>query len=716
MSVTSRDMTEGALRQPLWSPVSERGAKTADRERAPADDAWARVGDNADAADVAGVADVAEPATGRTAQSLLQAAIARARKALMAMQRDDGHWIFELEADATIPAEYVLLLHYLGEPDARLEQRIGVYLRRVRTPGGGWPLHHGGDFNMSASVKAYFALKAIGDSPEAPHMREAREAILGHGGAEQVNVFTRILLALFGVLPWRSVPVTPVEIMFLPRLFPVHLSHISYWGRTVVVPLLVLYSLKPLARNPRRVGIAELFVRPPHAVKGLRRADHQSPAWFALFALADAVIRRLEPFSPRGIRRRAIDKAVAFVRERLNGESGLGAIFPAMMNTVVMFDALGYSREHPDYLSARRAIDRLLVVRSDETYCQPCVSPVWDTALACHALLEVGDREAAASAGRGLPRGLTAALRAVDIKGDWAIRRPRVRPGGWAFQYENPHYPDLDDTAAVVLAMDRFARLPHLVKDGSAGGEFEAAIERGREWVLGLQSRNGGWGAFDADNTMEYLNHVPFADHGALLDPPTADVTARCVGMLAQLGRRGDAAALRRGVRFLRRQQRADGSWYGRWGMNYVYGTWSVLCALRAAGLPADAPECRRAGDWLLAVQNEDGGWGEHESSYAHGEGGFRAGRSTASQTAWAVLALLAAGHAAHPSVQRGIDHLVGSQQADGFWHEPEFTATGFPRVFYLRYHGYSKFFPLWALARFNRLRAANGSDVRYGL
>ena len=704
MSVTARDMTEDVLRGAAWHPASDRDKASADRSRSLPGDAPART------------PDLADPAVGRSAQARLQAAIARARDALLAMQRDDGHWVFELEADATIPAEYVLLTHYLGEPNPDLEQRIAVYLRRVRTPGGGWPLHHGGVFNMSASVKAYFALKAIGDSPEAPHMREAREVILANGGAETANVFTRILLALFGALPWRSVPVTPVEIMFLPRLFPIHLSRISYWGRTVVVPLLVLYALKPLARNPRKAGIDELFVRPPHAVKGLRRADHQSPVWFNLFALVDAVLRKLEPFSPRAIRSRAIGRAVAFVHERLNGESGLGAIFPAMMNTVIMFDALGYSRDHPDYVTARGAIDRLLVARSDETYCQPCVSPVWDTALACHALLEVSDREAVASAGRGLrwlrPRQI------MDVKGDWAIHRPRVRPGGWAFQYDNPHYPDLDDTAAVVLAMDRLEQLPHLVADSNSGsgGEFGEAIDRGREWVLGLQSRNGGWGAFDADNTKEYLNHVPFADHGALLDPPTEDVTARCVSMLAQLGRPDDKAAMRRGVQFLRRQQRADGSWYGRWGMNYVYGTWSVLCALRAAGIAAQATEVRRAGAWLIAVQNEDGGWGEHESSYAHGEDGFRPGHSTASQTAWAVLALMAAGEAAHPSAQRGIDWLIAAQQADGFWNEPEFTATGFPRVFYLRYHGYSKFFPLWAMARFNRLKATNPSDVRYGL
>ena len=363
-------------------------------------------------------------------------------------------------------------------------------------------------------------------------------------------------------------------------------------------------------------------------------------------------------------------------------------------------------------MKASQAIDRLLVVHQDEAYCQTCVSPVWDTALACHALLEVGDSAAVASAARGLE---WLKLRQVlDVKGDWAIHRPRVRPGGWAFQYENPHYPDLDDTAAVVLAMHRYAhRLPHARSDER--DRFGEAIERGREWVLGLQSRNGGWGAFDADNTREYLNHVPFADHGALLDPPTADVTARCVGMLAQLGREGDATAVRRGLQFLRSEQRRDGSWYGRWGMNYIYGTWSVLGALRAAGVPVEAPEVRRAVDWLLSIQHPSGGWGEHESSYDLEADGYRPGPCTASQTAWAVLGLMAAGEVGHPCVQRGIAYLLDTQQADGFWLEPEFTATGFPRVFYLRYHGYPKFFPLWAMARYRRLTSEPTEEI-FGL
>ena len=644
------------------------------------------------------------------AESRLDACIKRAAGALLAEQRRDGHWVFELEADATIPAEYVLLKYYLGETDPALEARIANYLRRIQAPHGGWPLFHGGAFNISASVKAYFALKVIGDSPDAPHMRRAREAILAHGGAGTTNVFTRMLLALHGIIPWQAVPTIPVEIMYLPRWFPFHLFRISYWGRTVLAPLLVLQAMKPSSRHPHGVTIDELFPGRSARIRRAPRALHQSRPWFAVFALIDALIRFTEPFFPSVPRKRAIAKAVAFVTERLNGEGGLGAIFPAMANTVMLFDALGYPRDHPDVVTARRAIDKLIVLKRDEAYCQPCVSPVWDTVLACHALIEEGSEPALASARRGLvwlgPR------QVLDTVGDWAFTRPNVRPGGWAFQYTNPHYPDLDDTAVVVMAMDRVAHRLQI----SGGTDFSEAVSRGREWVLGLQSRNGGWGAFDADNTSEYLNHIPFADHGALLDPPTADVTARCASMIAQLGLGKDREALDRALDFLRRTQEPDGSWHGRWGMNYIYGTWSALCAFRAAGVDSRAPEIRRAVDWLLFINNPDGGWGEHGSSYELDHRNHEMAPSTASQTAWALLGLMAAGEVDHPVVERGIEYLLRGNDADGRWPEPQFTAVGFPRVFYLRYHGYSKFFPLWALARYRNLKNLADLPARLGM
>src|SRR6185312_12598617 len=391
------------------------------------------------------------PVQGRDFDRHVEQATKAATRALLDCRQADGHWVFELEADATIPAEYVLLRHYRGEPvDAVLEQKIAVYLRRIQGPHGGWALYHDGAFDMSASVKAYFALKMIGDSADDAHMRGAREAIRSRGGAVNCNVFTRVLLSLYGVLDWRSVPEMPVEIVLLPRWFPFHLSKVSYWARTVLVPLLVLQALRPRAQNPRKVNIAELFIGPPESVGPAAKAPHQRWIWFALFRGIDAVLRPAVKVMPKRLRRRAIDRAVAFVTERLNGEDGLGAIFPAMANSVMMFDLLGDAAKAS---VARGSIEKLLVVGEDEAYCQPCVSPVWDTALACHAMLEAGGEQAEASACRGLdwlpPR------QVLDIAGDWAVKRPQTPPGGWAFQYANPHYPDLDDTAVVVMAMDR---------------------------------------------------------------------------------------------------------------------------------------------------------------------------------------------------------------------------------------------------------------------
>jgi squalene-hopene/tetraprenyl-beta-curcumene cyclase len=695
----------------------------------------------------------------------LDAAIARAAKALIAEQQADGHWVFELEADCTIPAEYVLLQHYLGEGDRLgVEEKIAAYLYRTQLADGGWPLVHEGGFDISASVKAYFALKMIGEDPESEPMRRARAAILAHGGAARVNVFTRVLLALYGILGWHAVPVMPVEIMLLPRRFPFHLSKISYWARTVIVPMLVLQALKPRARNPKGVRIDELFLEPPASVGRPGKAPHQSKRWFLLFEAIDRVLRAAEPFFPRKRRERAIERAADFVRERRNGEDGLGAIFPAMANSVMMLDVLGYPKDHPEVEVARRGIDELLVVKSHEAYCQPCVSPVWDTVLACQALMEVGGAEPFARALRGLF--WLEPLQVLDVVGDWGVARPGVRPGGWAFQYANPHYVDLDDTAVVVMAMDRAARA--LGRDARAspvltsprGGEvgsrsepgeggtisetsqrpepphatplpsgerepaaapaeppFANAIARAREWILGLQCRDGGWAAFDADNTFHYLNNIPFADHGALLDPPSADLTGRCLSMLAQLGEKPSSPAMRRGIAWLERDQQEEGSWYGRWGMNYIYGTWSVLCALNAAGADRSSPMVRKAIDWLVKIQNADGGWGEDATSYKLDYRAYEPAPSTSSQTAWALLGLMAVGEAAHPAVERGIACLLRTQTQDGFWAEERYTATGFPRVFYLRYHGYRKFFPLWALARYRNFRRAGGAaPVPFGV
>jgi squalene-hopene/tetraprenyl-beta-curcumene cyclase len=638
----------------------------------------------------------------------LDEAVARAAQALLARQKPDGHWLFELEADATIPAEYILLCHYLGEiPDLTLEAKIGAYLRRIQASHGGWPLFHGGELDVSATVKAYFALKMIGDAREAPHMRRAREALLAKGGAAACNVFTRILLALFGVISWRAVPRMPVEIILAPPWFPVHLSKISYWAHTVIVPLLVLRALQPRARNPRGVGIDELFAAPPGTLRGLARGPHQKEPWASLFFALDGVLGLIEPLFWRSLRRRAIDAAVEFVDARLNGEDGLGAIFPAMANAVMMYAAIGCEAGERRRSTARAAIDKLLVIKDREAYCQPCLSPVWDTALAAHALLETAGADAESAALRALE--WLGPLQVLEVAGDWAVQRPDVRPGGWAFQYHNDYYPDLDDTAVVVMAMDRARRV-------GVENDFSSAIDRGQEWVAGLQSRNGGWAAFDADNTFHYLNNIPFSDHGALLDPPTVDVAARCLSMLAQLGDDAASPRTRHALAFLEREQEADGSWFGRWGVNYIYGTWSALCALNAVGIPARAPIVRRAVDWFIAIQNPDGGWGENCDSYKLDYRGHESAASCASQTAWAVLGLMAAGEADHSATARGVAWLLSAQNDVGAWSEEAFTGGGFPRVFYLRYHGYAQIFPLWALARYRNLRSAASRAIGWGM
>ncbi len=625
----------------------------------------------------------------------LAEAVRRAADALAHRQHPDGHWLFELEADATIPAEYVLLEHFLARIDAPLEAKIGVYLRSIQGDHGGWPLFHDGVFNLSASVKAYYALKAIGDDPDAPHMARARAAILDAGGAERSNVFTRAQLALFGQVPWRAVPVMPLEIMHLPLWFPFHLSKVSYWSRTVIVPLLVLMALQPTARNPRNVQIQELFRTPPDQVRDWIRGPYRS-VWGRFFKGVDSVLRVAQPWFPRRGRDSAIRKAVAFVTERLNGDDGLGGIYPAIANSVMMFDTLGYAADHPDAAIAWSAVRKLLVEEPDRAYCQPCLSPVWDTGLAGHAMAEAGARTDAACAWLG-------GTQVLDVVGDWAVRRPGLRPGGWAFQYANPHYPDVDDTAVVGMLLHR-----------NGDPAYATAIDRAREWIVGMQSSDGGWGAFEPENTHLHLNHIPFADHGALLDPPTSDVTARCVSFLAQIGMQAGDDVMARALAFLRREQEVDGSWFGRWGTNYIYGTWSVLCALNAAGVPPDDPMVARAVDWLASVQRDDGGWGEDEESYGDAPHG-RYKESTPSQTAWAVLGLMAAGAAVHPAVARGVAFLAQTQREDGEWSELPYTAVGFPRVFYLRYHGYRLYFPLLALARYRNLRRGNDKRVAFG-
>lgn len=638
----------------------------------------------------------------------LDRAVTNAHAALGKRQQADGHWVYELEADATIPAEYVLLEHYLDRIDDALEQKIGNYLRRIQSKDhGGWPLYHNGKFDLSASVKAYFALKAVGDDINAPHMRRAREAILDHGGAERTNVFTRCQLALFGDAPWRATPVMPVELMLLPRKAFFSVWNMSYWSRTVVAPLLVLAALKPIAINPRQIHVRELFVTPPEVVKDWIRGPYRS-VWGRVFKGLDTVLRPVLPFIPTKTHDKAIKAAVDFIEPRLNGEDGLGAIYPAMANVVMMYRALGVPDEDPRAVTAWKAVQKLLVIKDDEAYCQPCVSPIWDTGLSGHAMLEAASGPNGVAPEETLTelRKASAWLRdkqILDVKGDWAINKPDLAPGGWAFQYGNDYYPDVDDTAVVGMLLHR--------EGDPANAE---ALERARQWIIGMQSTNGGWGAFDIDNNKDLLNHIPFADHGALLDPPTADVTARCISFLAQLGHVEDQAVIDRAIEYLRKDQEEDGSWFGRWGTNYIYGTWSVLCAFNAAGISHDDPAVVKAVEWLRSVQGADGGWGEGCESYEGGAHGTY-GKSLPSQTAWATLGLMAAGRRDDPAVAKGMAWLAEQQDENGEWHEDPYNAVGFPKVFYLRYHGYKQFFPLMALARYRNLESSNTRRVAFG-
>jgi squalene-hopene/tetraprenyl-beta-curcumene cyclase len=622
------------------------------------------------------------------ALSSLNAAIERAQAKLLSLQNASGYWVFELEADCTIPAEYIMMMHYLDDINEELQAKMAVYLRNRQSADGSYPLFTGGPGDISCSVKVYYALKMAGDSIDAEHMNKLRHWILGQGGAARANVFTRIALAIFEQIPWRGVPYIPVEIMLFPSWFPFHLDKVSYWSRTVMVPLFILCTLKAKAKNPHQVHVLELFVVHPDEER------HYFPERTLLnkvFLGLDKLGRITRPLIPERMHKLAIEKALNWFTERLNGEDGLGGIFPAMVNAYEAMLLLGFPEDLPHVVTARKSIDKLLVINETDAYCQPCLSPVWDTALSALALQEADKTANHASLSKA--HNWLKSVQLADEPGDWRIKRPDLAGGGWAFQFANPHYPDVDDTAVVGFAM----------ADSGISG-LEESIQRATHWIAGMQSKNGGFGAFDVDNTHYYLNEIPFADHGALLDPPTVDVSARCAMLMARVVEEHAEylPALQRTLDYIRNDQEADGSWFGRWGTNYIYGTWSVLMSLEQTQLTKSDPMYRKAVDWLKSVQREDGGWGEDNLSY-HDDQEFR-GRyhfSTSFQTAWAILGLLAAGEVNSSEVKAGINFLLRTQQVDGVWDDKCFTAPGFPRVFYLKYHGYDKFFPLWALARY---------------
>jgi squalene-hopene/tetraprenyl-beta-curcumene cyclase len=628
-----------------------------------------------------------------------------------------------------------LLQRFLGRPlSAELRERLGNYLFSRQLPDGGWPLYGEDGFaNLSASLKAYWALKLLGHDPQSEPMIRTRQMILSLGGAACCNVFTRFSLALFGQAPWRVTPVMPVEIMLLPRWFFFHPSKISYWARTVMVPLLILYSQKPICRLEPWEGVAELFVTPPDKLRNLDRC--QSGQWRKnLFVLLDRFAKRTLRFVPKRMHESALRRAERWTRAHMQGAGGIGAIFPAMANAVMALHILGRGAEDADYRRGLQALDDLLIARCQAApenepqvpirpcggcaaavapditpvsgqasggahgMCQPCASPVWDTCLTMTSLLESGlsaDHPAVVRGARWL------LAQQVTVKGDWAERIPDLEPGGWAFQFENDLYPDLDDTAKVLMALMRAGALER--------DAWRPEMARAINWVIGMQSSDGGWGAFDIDNNYLYLNDIPFADHNALLDPSTSDVTGRCVEMLSMAGFDRKFPPMARALAFLRQEQEAFGGWYGRWGVNYIYGTWSALSGLAMAGEDPRSPYIRRAVTWLESVQNPDGGWGETCFSYDDPSLAGR-GASTPSQTAWALLGLLAAGEVGSLAARRGVRFLVEHQNGQGGWDERHFTGTGFPRVFYLRYHGYSQYFPLWALGVYERLSAGKAT------
>ncbi len=622
----------------------------------------------------------------------LDEAINQSASALLERQDDNGWWLFDLEADATIPSEYMLLQHFMGTVNAERESRLVDYLHSRQMADGSWPLYHAGPGNISATVKAYFALKVAGEDPASDIMKKARQWVLNHGGAENANVFTRFTLATFGQAPWRIVPCMPMEIIFLPHWFFFSLSKVSYWSRCVIVPLLILYAKRPAFKLKPKQNITELFLSPPESLKNLDKFVPGRPLKNA-FLVLDWLLKRIEPLSPNWLRQRAIDRAEAWTRKHMRGEGGIGGIYPAMANAVTALKILGYDKNDADMRRGLRAIEDLVIDEGIESFVQPCVSPVWDTCLSITALSEAElniDHRSFKSAVNWLFD------KQVFVRGDWNSKAMELDSGGWAFQFENDFYPDVDDTASVVMAMLRI--------DVHHNPDKLRRIAQAVNWVIGMQNSDGGWGAFDIDNHYEYLNNIPFADHGALVDPSTADLTGRCIEMLAMLGYDRSFAPIARGLDFLQRDQHESGAWFGRWGVNYIYGTWSVLIALGLLEEDPSQPYIRKSINWLKRIQNSDGGWGEDCNSYDDPDLKGK-GESTPSQTAWALLGMMAVGEVGSDNVERGLHYLLRHQETNGAWQESLYTGTGFPRVFYLRYHGYSHYFPLWALSVYRNVR-----------
>jgi squalene-hopene/tetraprenyl-beta-curcumene cyclase len=636
-----------------------------------------------------------EPSDNRAARSHAQsraalaeavgAAVLRAGEAVRLLQKPDGYWCGELLADTTLESDYVLLQLWLYPPEdgawrpptwGRIEKTRRAILAR-QLPDGGFNIYPEGPAELNATVKAYAALKLAGLPAESEPMARARGCILHLGGIQETNSYVRINLSLFGLYPRRHVPTIPPELVLLPGGL---IYEMSSWTRAIVVPLSIVQSRAGRRPVPAGFDLDELAA--PGKSFRLPRRDRLS----AVFSQLDTALKVWEKGAPEMIRKSALREAEKWMLDRTRHSDGLGGIYPSMMYFIMALECLGYPRDHPDLVEAIRVFEGLRTETDDRVYFQPCFSPVWDTAIAMFALGESG--VAAADAQRRAADWLVE--REVRRRGDWSVKRPDLEPSGWAFEFSNEHYPDIDDTAMVLLALQH-AR----ASDPSAQARCE---QRALHWLTQMQSSDGGWAAFDVDNNWALLNRVPFADHNAMLDPTCPDITGRVLEALCRRGLTLSDFPVDRGVAYLLQTQEADGSWYGRWGVNYLYGSFLALRGLRASHDRTASRAIWKAGRWIASVQNADGGWGESCASY--GEGHFVAAPSTPSQTAWGLLGLMASGQVESESLVRGARYLINTQRADGTWDETLATGTGFPGVFYLRYTLYRNYFPLLALAQ----------------
>ncbi len=613
----------------------------------------------------------------------------RGRRGLLARQQPDGHWVGELEGDTILESEFILLLAFLGKADDRRVRLAANYLLEKQLPSGGWPNYPGGPAEVSVSVKAYLALKIAGHAADEPLMRRAADEIRAIGGAEATNSFTRFYLALLGQLPYSACASVPAEIILFPRWFYFHVYAMSAWSRTIFVPLSIVDAYKPVTPLPEERGCRELFLQPPETPRWPATPTRSWFSWTNFFLGVDRCFKLAERFRFTPLRRYAVRKARAWMRERMEESDGLGAIFPPIVYHAIVLRCLGVPDTDPEARWVTKQLDDLCIEEGNTLRLQPCLSPVWDTALTLIGLADAGEPGDSGESTDALRWLLD---REVRRTGDWAKTVRGVEPGGWFFEYRNAFYPDTDDTSMVLIAL---ARTGHATRAAA-----QPAVHRALAWLLAMQNADGGWAAFDRDIDKQVLEKVPFADHNAMLDPSCPDITARVLEALSHYGYRAGQPPVDKAVRFILARQEENGSWFGRWGVNYVYGTWQVLVGLAAVGFDMRAPAARRAVRWLKDVQNHDGGWGESCRSYDDPtQAGV--GPSTASQTAWALLGLLAADEADTPEVRAGVEYLIGTQAADGGWAEEPFTGTGFPRVFYLKYHLYPVYFPLMALGRY---------------